>query len=473
MKTFIRYLGALLVISALFRIVPIITAFVFDESQLGFWVAAGISLLLGVALILIAHYWPKDKDLGLSLSGGLTLAALSFILLPLIGALSYLPTLEYSFVDSLFESVSGFTTTGLTVYTDLDSLPRSLLIWRAMTQWIGGIGIVMVFLFILTRLRSHDYIKLSEVEERAQSAVSLYRSQGFTEKLTGGLKSSVSRVILIYLGYTLLGILLLYFSGLTLFESIGLSFTALSTGGFSMTNDFSFSGGTLGALMLLMLLGSISFLAHNKLVLGKWKEFIYSFEKNVFLVLLTFATLVTLLTHADLIVSFFMMVSAFTTTGYALGPISVLPALFIFMVTIGMLVGGSFASTSGGMKIYRIYYLFRAIPWSIKKLSSPAQAVIPFKVHDQEVDEAKLANIGIFLFAYILILAIGIIVFMIFDYSFLDSSFQMISALGTVGLQSTDILALNPLLKSLLMVAMLLGRLEIFPIFILIRNIFK
>lgn len=473
MKTFIRYLGYLLVVSAFFRIVPIITALIYNEGMESYFITAGVSLVLGGALVATGNKWPEKKDLGLTLSGGLILAALSFIILPLIGAITYMPTLDYSYIDAAFESISGFTTTGTTVYTNLDILPKSLLIWRAMTQWIGGIGVVMVFLFIITRLHSHDYLRLSEVEASAQSTVALYQAQGFTEKLSGSLKSSVSRVMMIYMGYTVFGIILLSLAGLNLFEAIGLTFTALSTGGFSMSGHFPQSATVLNILSLLMILGSISFFVHNNLIQRKWKEFFMSFEKNVFLVFVAAAILVTLVVLHDFKTVSFNLISAFTTTGYATQSISTLPALFVFMVVLGMLIGGSFASTAGGIKTYRIYYLLRAIPWSIKKLSSPAQAIIPLKIHDEEVTEAKLANIGIFVFAYFFILFLGTMLFMLFGHSFLDSSFQMISALGTVGLQTMEISPLNPLLKILLMVAMLFGRLEIFPVLILIRNLFK
>jgi trk system potassium uptake protein TrkH len=473
MKTFVRYLGYLVIISAFFRIVPIVTALYYGEPLQSFLFVAGISLVLGGVIVFISNKWPEKKDLGLTLSGGLMLAALSFIILPLLGAISFLPSLDYNYINAAFESISGFTTTGITVYTDLDILPKSLLMWRAMTQWIGGIGIVMFFLFILTRLHSHDYIRLSDVEGASRSTASLYQAQGFTEKLGGGLKSSVSRVMMIYLGYTFIGIILLLFSGLSFFEAIALTFTSLSTGGFSVTNAFYSSPAVLGSLSLLMIIGSISFFAHNKLIQKKWKDFLASFEKNVFLLFLIFFILITLLVVPDVKTVGFMLISAFTTSGYALGPISMLPSLFVFTIMLGMLIGGSFASTSGGMKTYRIYYLFRAIPWSIKKLSSPTKAVIPLKVHGEEVNEAKLANIGVFVFAYVFILFVGITLFMTFGHNFMDSSFQVISALGTVGLQTMEIAPLNPILKAVLMLAMLLGRLEIFPILILIRNAFK
>ena len=473
MKTFIRYLGFLLVLSAFFRIVPIVTALYYGESFFSFMLVALISLVLGMSLVFAARRFPEKKDIGLSLSGGLMLAALSFILLPLLGAISFLPSFDYHFLDAAFESVSGFTTTGLTLYDDLESLPKALLMWRAMTQWIGGIGIVIVFLFIFSRLHSHDYIRLADIEEESRSTVSLYQAQGFDAKLGGGLRSSVGNIMIVYLGYTILGIVLLLLTGLPIFEAVALTFTSLSTGGFSVTNQFYTGTGPLLILSVLMLLGSISFLAHIKIVQGKWLEFLKTFEKNIFLIIVLVAILFTLLVVSDFKAVGFMLISAFTTTGFGVSEIALLPHFFIFMITLGMLMGGNIASTSGGIKTYRFYYLLRAIPWSLKKLSSPAKAIIPLQIHGETVDEVKLANIGIFVYTYVLILFLGIGLFMLFGHSFLTSSFQMISALGTVGLQTIDLSTLEPILKVILMVAMLLGRLEIFPILILVRRIFK
>lgn len=473
MKTFIQYLGYLLLISVLFRFVPIIAAFVYHEPFFNFFVSGLLSFLIGGFLVLMARHWPEKGDAGLTLSRGLMLAAVSFILLPLLGAISFLPSFHYQFLDAAFESFSGFTTTGLTLYLDLDILPKSLLLWRAMTQWIGGVGVVMVFLFIFSRLQSHDYIHMSEIETSAQSTVSLYQSQGFGEKLGGGLRTSVSHVMIIYLGYTLFGISLLLITGMSFYEAVAMTFTALSTGGFSISNTFYSNGWQLAALSFLMLLGAISFIAHNKLVQKKWKAFFLTFEKNVFLLFLLGAILISWVALTDFKLVAFNLISAFTTTGYASSSILLLSPFFIFMLVIGMLAGGNLASTAGGLKTFRIYYLLRAIPWSVKKLSSPAKAIIPLQIHGKHVDEAKLANIGIFIFVYFIILFIGTGLFMAFGHSFLNSSFQMISALGTVGLQTMDLSVLNPFLKLVLMIAMLFGRLEIFPLFILIRSAFK
>lgn len=470
MRTLLRYLGYLFFISGLFRLIPIAVGFAHGERP--FLLIISMLISLAVGLFFYLYNRPLPMEIGLNLSQGLTLVALSFILLPALGAISYLPTLGYHFLDAYFESVSGFTTTGLTMYTALDDLPRALVLWRAMTQWMGGIGIIMIFLFILSRLHHNDYTHVDDLDPYHKSVLALTQAQGMIQ-FEGSFKKNFTSIIFVYFGYTALGIFLLYFAGLPLFDAVAMSFTSLSTGGFGLHDQFYTDSTVLTILSLLMILGSISFISHIQLLWGRWMRFLKSFEKNVFLVFLLLAVLITLTVSTDLKVILFTLISAFTTTGYALSNIALYPSLFIMMIVVGMVIGGSFASTSGGVKVFRFYYLLRTIPWSLKKLVSPKSAVIPLKIHGEEVDEPKLANIGVFMFVYFLILFVGTILFMIFGHNFLDSIFQMTSALGTVGLQTTNIIALNPVLKVILIVAMLFGRLEIFPILIVVRNLFQ
>jgi len=472
MKTLIKYLAYVLIISSFFRIIPIITGIVYHESIISFIITFLISILLGLGLLWYSKTI-KDKETGLSLTKGLMLVALSFIILPLIGAVSFLPSFDYNLIDATFESISGFTTTGFTLYSSLDNLPKSLLMWRAETQWMGGIGIIMVFLFIFSKLTAHTYTIITGAESSAKSSLALYQAQGFPEKLEPGLKKTTANILIIYGGYTILGIILLLFTGMSIFNAVGMTFTSLSTGGFTLNDNFYSNDFQLIVLGILMIIGSISFIAHNKLLQKKFKEFLFSFEKNIFLFILLTAIILVVIVYRDIRVVLFELISAFTTTGYSITNISLLPHIFIFLIMIGMIIGGSIASTAGGMKVFRIFYLIKSIPWMLKKLSSPPKAVIPLKIKNKIIEEENLLIVQIFVFCYILILVLGTIIFMLFGNNFLDSSFQIASGLGTVGLQTMELAGINWVCKFVLMIAMLLGRLELFPLLILIRSIFK
>ena len=222
-----------------------------------------------------------------------------------------------------------------------------------------------------------------------------------------------------------------------------------------------------------MLLGSISFIAHNELLKRKFKDFFSSFEKNVFFVFLIIAICLTLFVFKDLKIVLFSLISAFTTTGYSITDISVLPPLFIMLIISGMLIGGSIASTSGGLKVSRVYTLLRMIPWMLKKLSSPRHAIIPLKIRNQVTEEKDLLMVMVFAVLFFSIFFTGLIIFMLLGYGIVESAFQMASALGTVGLQTIDLMAVPAVGKVVLITAMLLGRLEIFPLLILIRKAFQ
>ncbi len=473
MNILIRYLGYILIISALFRIIPIVAGLIYGESVMTFVLTMIISLLLGLILLWLDNKKNPEKSpfslSQLDLPNALMLVSLSFLILSAIGAISFLPSFNYNYINALFESISGFTTTGLTLYNSLDGVPQSLLLWRAETQWIGGIGIVMIFLFIISRLKYYGNSEDTQIE----STSSLYQAQGFQEKIEPNLRKSSKNVLIIYGGYTLIGMGLLYFTGMGLFEAISLAFTSISTGGFIVTDSLQATNLQLVILSVLMLLGSISFITHNHLLNLKFKEFFKSFEKNVFLIFLLVSIGLTLLVFTDIKVVVFELISAFTTTGYSITNISILPSLFIMLIMTGMLVGGSIASTSGGMKVSRIYSLLMIVPWMLKKLSSPRHAIIPLKINNQAIDQDDLLIIVSFVTLFLLTLFIGTLVFLLLGYGLFDSSFQIASALGTVGLQTMDLMAVPIIGKVVLMIAMLLGRLEIFPLLIILRKLFK
>ena len=468
MKTVLRYLGWVLILSAIFRVVPIIAALYYNESITSFIIAALISIILGFVFIKISSHIEGEE--GLTLTGALVLTALSFLIIPFIGAISFLKLFNWNILNALFESVSGFTTTGFSVMGSLSEVPKSVLLWRAETQWIGGIGIIMVFLFIFSRLRVHSYESAMMKGEATQS---LYQAQGFSEELEPGARRTTMNILIIYSSYTILGIVLLSLVGMPLFDSIAITFASLSTGGFSVTDSFYSNGLQLIIICLLMVLGSISFMTHNNLIRKRFKEFFLNFELDFFLVVLAvFAAIAIIILRTPGMI-LFNLISALTTTGFAYGDISVLPHLIIFLIMACMLIGGSVGSTSGGIKIFRLYTIVKAIPWFIKKLSNPQTAVIPFKLRGKAVKEGFVLMAEIFISCYILVLFVGTLIFMMLGYPFLDSVFQITSGLGTVGLSTMNLASVHWIGKITLMIAMWLGRLEIFPLLVLINKVFK
>lgn len=466
MEIVLKYLGYLLVIFSVFPVLPIVAALYYGEPVLAFFAPVLISFLIGWWLIARSEnvgqkFSIHDFDLPRSIS----LSALSFIIISVIGSIPYLIIQKTSFIDSLFESVSGFTTTGLTILMDVESVSRSLLIWRAETQWIGGLSIVLLFLVIISAMRSQESLK--ETTTKARAIANLYQAQGASEKIEANMKKSMRRIIYIYLFYTIFGIFLLFITGLTVFESIAISFTAISTAGFSVTNEFYTYWPTLAVVSFLMLAGGVSFVVHNRFFRGYLKDMWRDSNLRFYLLTITAAIGLAFWLIGDFKIAFFELLSAFTTTGYSIADINYLPVFVTLLIFIGMITGGMLGSTCGGIKTNRFKLMLKSIPWMVRKASSPAGAIIPLKENRVAVTEENVMITQAFIACYMLILFIGTGIILLTGESFLDASFQTVSALGGVGLSTASPALFAPVAKGVLIVAMLFGRLEIIPLLVL------
>lgn len=467
MKKIVLYFSYILFISAGLRLLPIATAFVYQEPWDIFFLSTILSLVLGVVFFVSAQFM-KDDGARLTLIDGFFLMTISYITLSVLGAIPFFSSLNNNAIDALFEAISGFTTTGLTMYASVEQLPKSLLLWRAETQWIGGIGIIMVFLFILSRVQ-YDHKK--ETKTGRSSALILYRAQGF-QLIEPSLQRTTKHMIAIYGGYTLLGIILLLVTGLTVFDAITMTFTSLSTGGFTVHDTFYTQPAQRAVLCFLMLLGSISFIAHNNLVQGRIKKFFTDTQHLLLFSIITIASILVFLVVQDVQIAIFEVISAYTTTGFTITSIPALPQFVIALLLIGMIIGGSFVSTAGGIKIHRIHMMLKSIQWLMKRLSSSSfRAIIPYKIHSKPVEETDRLIVHGFIFSYLLILILGTGVFLFLGFPFLESTFQISSALGNVGLTTLALQNVHVLGKITLMIVMLLGRLEIFPLILVVRRL--
>jgi len=457
-----RYLGYLLLISILFRIPPLGIAYLYDEPMGGFLFTSAISFVLGIGLVLYSTIKGTKK---FTLSSAIILSAAAFIIFSMISAITFLPVFNGNYLDASFETFSGYTTTGFSLIKDLDSIPKSLLFWRAETQLMGGIGIVIIFLFLLSRLRSHHY-EPTEGEETSEAGHSLYLSQGFGEKLEPSLRKTTLSILIIYFLYTFAGIILLYFVGMPPLESAMYTFSSISTGGFTHANEFPLEPFQLGVLTLLMIIGALPFTMHHSILKGKFTNFPGEGEARVFGALIIFAMMIGFLL-APTIPTTFDIVSAFTTTGYSTPFISQFPQLLVLLVIGAMLVGGCIGSTAGGLKAIRFLTLLKSVPWMIRKLSRPATAITPFKIEKKTLESEDIVIIQTFASTYIIFLILGVIILTTVGQSLGEAGFHATSALGTVGLSTADLALLHPIGKITLIALMLLGRLEIFPLLVL------
>lgn len=381
---------------------------------------------------------------------------MAYSLIGVLGAVPYVYTNAFSdaaigdrLVNGIFESISGYTTTGFTVATSLDSLPRSIVFYRALTQWIGGINIVFIFLFFFYSNRT---------AEEVGRAVGL-------NHVTATMRKSYLRVVLIYTLYTILFVGVFFALGLRdPVNTISLVFSGLSTGGFLPVNDLSgLSPPVYGGFIVLMVAGATSFSIH-------YGFFSRKFEKIMiieFLAMITFITVafgITVGTGPSPLEVLFHVTSASSTTGFSFINFESMNESAKILFVILMFAGGSAFSTAGGVKMIRVLVFFAAIPWAIKSVIKGQLEQFTF-----QGKEFRPADI----LSWWLILLLGGFSIVLFSlilsfngYPFLNSIFEITSALSNTGLSTGIASGVPDGLKILFMLAMVLGRVEIITVLI-------
>lgn len=449
-------MGFVLQMSGIFIILPIIVSFIDNDmvATVALFAAAIIFLALGFLLNALC----ERKELTYKQSSALIV--LVFVLLSIIGAIPYIyinisqGDIVNNIIDSLFESASGFTTTGFSVIPNLSDIPRSIIFYRALTQFIGGIGIVLVLLaFFYPETKLTDF----------------FRSMGFSQKQK--IKRTFLLILLIYVSYTFIMIFIgLLFGYHDIINLVSFIFSALSTGGFAPINDISTSVTQFPInfiLILGMILGACNFLVLAGLFKGKVKEFFKS-EISVFIILLICSVLfVTVIFKLPLFDSAFNVISAMSTTGFSyLSIANFSDGLKLFLVFL-MFVGGASFSTAGGIKIYRFLLLFKATHKVIRE--SITEKYTPIKLFGKEYTNLEVIRSLVFVILMVGFMLGGAFVISMYGFQPMDALFEATSALTCTGLSAGIVgpsLALE--LKCLIIFLMILGRVEILSLFIML-----
>jgi trk system potassium uptake protein TrkH len=451
------YTGTLLEILGILILVPALISWIYSDGLYpAFFAAAIISFIAGTLLD------KRFQKAELTISSAMVISALVFLLASVIGCI---PFLFYAApLDAFFEASSGFTTTGLTVVNP-ELLPESLLFWRAMTQWIGGIGIILIFILL--------------VASPGISASYLYKAEGRTERIEPGIKNTVRKMFVIYGIYTFAGVLLLTAAGMPVFHSVMNTFTSLSTGGFTPTNlsIAAYNNVFIEAILIIMMvLGATSFFIHDMILRKKFRDVLNNPEVRLFwtlIVLFILLLILSMLTFPEALrYSVFYAFSALTTTGMTN---SVVPAagLTKLLLLLMMVIGGYAGSTAGGIKLIRAAVIGKSIPWIGKKISLPEEAVVPFKLGNRVFKNSELSVISLYVSIYLVVLGASSVGLTILGYSPVDSIFQAASAEGTVGLSVIDTASMHPAGKLILIFNMFIGRLEIFPYMVLVYVVYR
>lgn len=405
-------------------------------------------------------------------------AALAWVIIPLYSTVPFMAVEGMPFIDSMFESVSGWSGTGLTMVIREDQLSRTIQFWRSLIQWIGGVGVIVLMISILARPGTGAY--------------TLYKSEGRTEKIHPSIISTVKTIWLIFLIYTIVGVILLRVCGMPLWDSINHSMTGIATGGFSVADN---SIGTYNsplidyALLPLMTAGAVSFVVHYRMFRVKYKVFFTDPQNRAYFLIsaagILYITWVNLNSYIDIPASLrfscFQFISALTCTGFQTADVHSWSEASKLVLSIAMVIGGAAGSTVGGIKLIRLILLYKGVVWKFRKVTLPPTTITLFKLGPKSLspEEAneEVAEAALISFLWIIFLFLGIFILLQTvpaEYTLGDVIFEVASAQGNVGL-STGITGpwMGSVGKVMLMFNMWIGRLEIIPVLMLIRLIVK
>jgi trk system potassium uptake protein TrkH len=413
-------------------------------------------------------------------------AALGWLFVSIIGSTPFilmpynLNTLAHmDFLSAFFESMSGWSGTGLTMVANEELLPYTLQFWRTWIQWVGSVGVIVLTLSILARPGTGSFV--------------LYKGEARDKKTHPSIISTVRTIWWIFLLYTIIGIVALtiigviFSSGMDGWESLNHAMTGLATGGFSVTDDSLASFGVISqiAVLILMIFGSVAFAAHYDLLKGRIKKFLSDAQFKAMIALIILGVIgLTLLnlpeSGQNLLFSLkrsgFQFISALTCTGFASEDLAGWTEQAKLILSFAMIIGGAAGSTAGGIKLYRGILLYNGVSWRIKRAISTPRRVFVHKLGEKPLskdDAMDLINeAAIISFMWVILLFAGVVIVMQTTGANLSNSmFEVCSAQGNVGL-STGVtnIDMQPIPKTMLIINMWIGRLEIIPIIVLIRS---
>ena len=469
-KTVFFILGILQIILGVSMIFPIIMQFIFEELDSSFISASIITIIFGTLFFLSN----LENDRKLNLQNAFLLTSLSWISVAIFGSLPFIfSDLNLSVTDSFFESMSGITTTGSTIITDLNSAPKAILIWRAILQWLGGIGIIVmaITLMPIMNVGGMQLLKVS--------------SSDASEKILPKTKEITVRIIIIYLVLTFLCAFFYKIFGMNFFDSLTHSMTTIATGGFSNYNDSigHFNNFKIEiTAMIFIILGSIPFIAYIKYLSGTKNIFITDTQIKSFIKIIFFSILILFLYLVIYNKSFseislrsisFNVISILTGTGYVTQSFDGWGNFPLIFFLILMFIGGCAGSTTCGIKIFRVQILYLFIKNQLQKIIYP-RGIFIIKYDNNNVNEKFMASIISFIYLYIVIFFIIAALLSLSGLDFTTSISGAATSISNVGPGLGELIGPNgnfsqlpDFSKWVLSFGMILGRLELFAILVL------
>lgn len=465
-RLLLGYVGGISAVIGALMLVPLLVIPFYPEESIyaGSFLIAGIPLLVS-GLTIWRFLQPKEFP-NLILQEGAVIVVFTWIVAILVGTVPLILVSKLTFPQAVFESTSGWTTTGLSV-VDVTEAPKIILFFRSFIQLAGGAGFAIIALSAIA----------------GSFSAGLPGAEGRTEQLAPHVRHSANIVLSIYSGYVILGSVALRIAGMSWFDAINHAFTALSTGGFSTRlQSIGYWDSPLveAVTLFLMLLGTINFVIAYTLLRGKFRTGLRSGELHILAVLVIagFALLLLFVTTSlyptaekAVRVALFESISAITTTGFATVDYRPWPPFGWLILILFMLIGGGTGSTAGGIKQLRIYIISKAIVWEIKKSFMPRHVLNEPAIWQGEnrslLTDRQVRQSAVFIGLYLFLFLIGSGSMMLYDYSMHESFFEFASTLGTVGLSvgvtSPDMPTPLFWIQS---AGMLFGRLEIFTVIV-------
>ena len=457
--------GLLMVGIGVLCLIPIIIDLIYLEFNIvGYLIPASISIALG---LIFSKVFDKNIKRKMRMKHGMIISSLSWLWACLICGLAMYLITGMNIEDALFESMSALTGSGITIFPDVEILPQSILFFRALQQWVGGLGVVVMIVAILTK--------------PGTASAKLYESEAREERLKPSTKATLFQTIKIYLIYTAAGIILYLLAGMPAFDSICNTFTIISTGGMSIKNlniGFYHNDIIYFITIILMILGATSFLVHYKVIKTRGRSLIHDLQFRVMITLIAVTTIILyLVSHIVPIELLFTIVSAITTTGASVQSSTVMgtwPTFVIIVLMTLMTIGGSSGSTVGAIKLIRIITFFKGTYKHLREILSPEGRVIPIQISGHKLTEKAILQSGNYITLYFLCILITWSLICLYGHEPIVSLFYTISLQGNVGLEIGPLTqALQPELKLMSIFNMWSGRLEIYPVLITLRSFFE
>lgn len=463
-------LGMIILIEAAFMLLPALVALIYGE-------ASGVAFLITIAVaaatgFVLTRLRPKKRDL--YAKEGFIVTALGWIVISCIGAVPFALSGQIgNYLDAVFEMVSGFTTTGSSILHNVEALDNCMNFWRCLSHWIGGMGI-LVFMLAIVSFSGGQTNHLLRAESPGPSVA----------KMVPNMRKSAAILYSIYMGMTFVQVMLLLLGGMPLFDSLCHSFATAGTGGFGIKASsigYYDSHYLQGVIAVFMVLFGVNFNVYFFLLMKKWANAFRNTEVWVYVGIIAFSTLTIAINILGLFPgafdaihhAFFAVASIITTTGFATVDFNLWPQYSRILLVMLMIVGACAGSTGGGVKVSRFVILFRAASHEVRKLLHP-NSVKVLKIDGKRIDPAVVQGVQGYLLVYFAVTVVSVLLVSLDNFDFVTTITAVEATLNNIGPglnlvgPTGNYSMFSPLSKIVLTLDMLFGRLELFPMLILL-----